>query len=50
MAPEAEAGNLRGPSVDIWSLGQLAYQLLSLLPSDQNKGDRYLIKGETTYW
>ena len=35
MAPEAEAGMNRNSRTDIWSLGQLAYQLLSQLPSDQ---------------
>ena len=31
MAPEIEAGLAHDASADVWSLGQLAYQLLSLL-------------------
>ena len=50
MAPEAEAGLFRDASVDIWSLGQLSYQLLSLLPHSQDQTDRYLLEDKPTYW
>ena len=49
MAPEAEAGMLINEKSDIWSLGQLAYQLLSPLPTGQVT-ERYLVEGQPVYW
>ena len=48
MAPEIEAGLAHDASADVWSLGQLAYQLMSSEPSSQKP--HYLIKGEPNAW
>mmetsp|Transcript_41733 Transcript_41733/g.54963 ORF Transcript_41733/g.54963 Transcript_41733/m.54963 type:complete len:92 (+) Transcript_41733:1118-1393(+) len=46
MAPEIRAGESHSFSADIWSLGQLCYQLLSV-PGDKM---RYLLPERNTYW
>ena len=46
MAPEICEGKPHSFSADVWSLGQLAYQLLSV----QGKKLRYLVPGQEAHW
>ena len=48
MAPEIEAGLAHDASADVWSLGQLAYQLLSWQP--KCKKPSFLVKDEPGNW
>ena len=49
MAPELEAGTSANQSADVWGLGQLAYQLLSPLPT-HNCRERYIADNQPVYW
>ena len=48
MAPEIEAGLAHDASADVWSLGQLAYQLLSWLSKGEES--RLLVKEKPVHW
>ena len=46
LPPEVETGEAQDCRVDIWSLGQILYQLLS----EPNDTRRLLLPGEDTHW
>ena len=48
MAPEIEAGLEHDASADVWSLGQLAYQLLTW--QTKRKKPSFLVKDEPVNW
>ena len=48
MAPEIEAGLPHDASADVWSLGQLTYQLLSRQPKYKKPG--YFVEEKPVHW